>query len=152
MELRSRTEQVMSKRLLCAALAAAAAAGIGLAAQSSSTLNIPVRKASPTDGRQMYVSYCAPCHGIDGRGHGPVAASLRVPPPDLTQFSRDNQGKFPVEHIISVLRFGASTPAHGTSAMPVWGPIFTQADMADTATKTLRINNLSLYLKSIQAK
>ena len=36
---------------------------------------IPVKKTTPTDGKQMYTSYCAPCHGVDGKGHGPAAAA-----------------------------------------------------------------------------
>jgi len=31
-------------------------------------------------GSQMYKEYCAACHGSDGKGRGPVAASLRKTP------------------------------------------------------------------------
>src|SRR5690606_33005064 len=35
-------------------------------------------------GRQLYESYCAICHGEDGKGGGFLASSLRRPPADLT--------------------------------------------------------------------
>lgn len=48
--------------------------------------------ASPTgfsavsiaDGLALYPDHCASCHGAEGRGDGPAAAGLRVPPADLT--------------------------------------------------------------------
>ncbi|MBS0560186.1 MAG: CopD family protein [Proteobacteria bacterium] len=40
--------------------------------------------ASILRGQQIYGAHCAPCHGVDGRGDGPRAASLPVPPTDLT--------------------------------------------------------------------
>lgn len=33
--------------------------------------------------RQLFMQWCAPCHGPGGRGDGPVAARLSVPPRDL---------------------------------------------------------------------
>jgi len=35
-------------------------------------------------GRQRYVTYCAPCHGLSGRGDGPVAREFEPPMGDLT--------------------------------------------------------------------
>ena len=40
------------------------------------------------NGKQMYVSYCAPCHGVDGKGNGPVAAALKKQPADLAVLSK----------------------------------------------------------------
>jgi copper transport protein len=34
-------------------------------------------------GQRVYEQYCATCHGTTGRGDGPLAASLPVPPADL---------------------------------------------------------------------
>jgi len=34
-------------------------------------------------GRQLYLRYCASCHGNDADGRGPVAEDLKVSPPDL---------------------------------------------------------------------
>ncbi len=33
----------------------------------------PGQQNARDNGKQMYASYCASCHGVDGRGNGPVA-------------------------------------------------------------------------------
>ncbi len=35
-------------------------------------------------GKQLYTIYCVPCHGVSGRGDGPVGKKFPVPPMDLT--------------------------------------------------------------------
>ncbi len=40
--------------------------------------------ASIAQGAALYPAHCASCHGTDGRGNGPAAAGLPVPPADLT--------------------------------------------------------------------
>lgn len=142
----------MLKSLLFTALAAAIAVGLGYAEQSNDKVVIPVNKTAPTSGKQMFTSYCAPCHGVDGRGHGPAAVALKMPPTDLTGLSKSNHGKFPGTHIVSTLEFGTSVPAHGTAEMPIWGPILGQMNASNPQEKQLRISNLSRYLESIQAK
>ncbi|MGC2161393.1 MAG: c-type cytochrome [Silvibacterium sp.] len=142
----------MLKRLSLIALAVAFAFGMGYADQTSGKIIIPVNKTSPTSGKQMFTSYCAPCHGVDGRGHGPAAVALKVQPSDLTGLIKLNHGKFPDTHIVSVLEFGAGVPAHGSVEMPVWGPILGQMNSSNLQDKQLRISNLSRYIESIQAK
>ncbi len=145
----------MFKRFLFAAMVAAIAVSMGHAqSQSTKTVTIPVGKTQADNGKQMFESYCAPCHGIDGRGHGPTASALTVAPPDLTVLSKNNHGTFPNTHVVSVLQFGPSLPAHGSSQMPIWGPLLGTADdqsMSDQA-RALRIRNLTRYLESIQEK
>ena len=145
----------MLRNLFFAALALAVAAGIGYANQSTSRkVVIPVSKTSATNGKQMYVNYCAPCHGVDGRGQGPVAAALKKQPADLALLSKNNGGKFPSTHVMTVLQLGTANPSHGTADMPVWGPVLTGMDTTNTEpnVKALRISNLSRYLQSLQAK
>lgn len=36
-------------------------------------------------GRELFQTHCLSCHGPDGRGDGPAAASLEPPPRDLHQ-------------------------------------------------------------------
>ena len=60
------------KRLLVIAMTAAIAAGMGYADQSTRKVILPVNKTAATSGQQMYSNYCAPCHGLDGYGHGPI--------------------------------------------------------------------------------
>jgi mono/diheme cytochrome c family protein len=45
---------------------------------------VPVAMTSPASGKEMYISYCAACHGTDGKGNGPAASALKIPPADLT--------------------------------------------------------------------
>jgi mono/diheme cytochrome c family protein len=145
----------MPKNLFFLAFAVAAAAGIGYANQSTARkVVIQVATTPATNGRQMYVSYCAPCHGVDGRGLGPVAATLQKQPADLALLSKNNGGKYPSRHITSVLQFGAANPSHGTAEMPVWGPVLGAIDRVtdEQNVRALRINNLSRYLETLQAR
>jgi len=108
----------------------------------------------PTDaasGRQTYQYYCASCHGLDAKGGGPAAASLKTPPPDLTKLAKGNGGKFPYEYVSGVVRFGKPISAHGSPDMPVWGPIFNMVDYNEVAVRK-RIRNLCEYLASLQEK
>jgi mono/diheme cytochrome c family protein len=101
-------------------------------------------------GRQIFTSYCAPCHGKDAKGSGPIAPALTVAPPDLTILSKRNNGKFPENHFASVLKNGVNVPAHGTVEMPIWGSTF--ADANTQRIVTIRVNNLIQYLESLQSK
>jgi mono/diheme cytochrome c family protein len=147
----------MLKNLFLTVIAVAISAGIcaaaaGRADQFNATLTIPVQKTTPVSGKQMYSSYCASCHGLNGRGNGPIASSLKTPPADLTVLSKNNGGKFPCAHITTVLQHGVQIPSHGTIEMPVWGPVLGKMDQANPQERLLRISNLSRYLESIQAR
>ena len=73
-------------------------------------------------------------------------------PPDLTTLARRHSGKFPDEYVADVLRNGVVIPAHGPPEMPTWGADFRTRDQLDSTQVTLRITNLSDYIKSLQAK
>jgi mono/diheme cytochrome c family protein len=143
---------LMLKQLLLTAAVITLAANMGYADQSRSKVTIQVGKVTPTSGRQMYASYCAPCHGVDGRGHGTVAANLKSAPSDLTVLSRLNRGKYPDVHIVAVLQGGAAIQGHKTAEMPVWGPILGKMNQTTPEERLLRICNLSRYLDTIQTK
>ena len=142
----------MLKYLLVTALAATLAAGTGYADRSKAKVTIPITKTTPTSGKQMYVNYCAPCHGVDGRGNGPAATALKNLPSDLTVLSRNNNGKFPDAHIVAVLQNGTAISAHGSAGMPVWGPILGKMNQTNSQDRMLRISNLSRFLESMQVK
>ena len=142
----------MLKRLLVVAAAASIALTMSYADQSNNKLVIPVTKANPTDGKQMYASYCAPCHGADGRGNGPVAGALKTQPTDLTGLAKANHGKYPENHVVAVVSFGSETRAHGSAEMPVWGPILGTMSKGNPEEKQLRTTNLSRYVETLQVK
>ncbi|MDE3202283.1 MAG: c-type cytochrome [Acidobacteriota bacterium] len=133
-------------------LAFASIAVYGIAQQPKDKVTIPVHQTAATNGHEMYANYCASCHGMDGKGHGPVAPVLTTPPTDLTLLTRKNGGKFPDTHIAAILQFGVETRAHGNAEMPVWGPILGKMNRANSQERQLRISNLCRYLESIQAK
>jgi hypothetical protein len=101
-------------------------------------------------GELTYKQYCAAGHGADAKGHGPVASLLVTPPPDLTTLARRHLGKFPYDYVSSVIEFGPPGPsAHGSSAMPTWGPIFRYNDKQNERVVRQRIKNLCDYLASL---
>ena len=141
----------MLKGFLVIAAAAALALGFGHA-DPAGKIVIPVNQTAPNDGHEMYVSYCAPCHGTNGKGHGPAADALKPGPSDLTLLTKNNQGHFPDSHIVAILQFGTEVPAHGSATMPVWGPILGKMNRTNAQDKQQRISNLSRYLQSIQER
>ena len=142
----------MLNRILMTALTATLAVGMSYASGTDAKITIPVNRTSAFDGKQMYTSYCAPCHGVEGKGQGPVASALKTPPSDLTVLSRNNHGKFPGLHIVSVLENGVENKAHGTPEMPVWGPILAKMSQVNAQDRQLRVSNLSRYLETMQVK
>lgn len=130
-----------------------AAAAFGIAQTKPQIQQVPIRPTSAASGKQMYNTWCATCHGLDGKGQGPAAVALKQPPTDLTMLTRNNGGKFPDAHIFAVLQFGVETPAHGTKEMPVWGPALRSLNAGNTAASMIeqqRIVNLTAYLRSLQ--
>lgn len=128
-------------------------------AQENQIKKTQVKPTSPVSGAQMFKEYCAVCHGPGGKGDGPVATALKVPPPDLTTLAQRHDGNFPDDYVSNVLKNGVKNPAHGSGEMPVWGPILDTMNRwkalcpgMDETPVTLRIANLSNYLKSIQKK
>ncbi len=132
---------------------AATAAGVPHTDQSNAkSVVITAGKTSPTSGKQMFTSYCASCHGVNAKGNGPMAAALKTQPADLTLLSKGNAGIFPDAHVDAVIRFGSPVRSHGTTQMPVWGPVLGNMNEATPMERQLRIHNLCSYLESIQAK
>jgi mono/diheme cytochrome c family protein len=139
----------MLKSISVTATAVLLAVTLGFADQNQKVV-IPVNRTAANDGKQMYANYCAPCHGMNGKGGGPAASALKTPPTDLTSLRKNNNGKFPETHVVAILQFGVEEPAHGSAAMPVWGPILGTMNRSNSHDKQLRISNLTRYLESIQ--
>ena len=107
---------------------------------------------SPNSGKEMFMSYCASCHGKDAKGDGPAATALKQLPANLTQLAKLNGGKYPNDKVTSVLRGQAHLMAHGDQDMPVWGPVFWRMSQGHEEIVQMRIANLNRYLESIQEK
>jgi mono/diheme cytochrome c family protein len=77
-------------------------------------------------GRQTYLTYCASCHGVAGKGDGPMLRHLVQAPSDLTLLAKRHGGVFPSLRVADSID-GRSSPQsgpHGTREMPVWGTVF----------------------------
>ena len=107
---------------------------------------------SPASGKEMFVSYCASCHGKDAKGNGPAAAALKQLPADLTTLAKRNGGKYPSDKITTILRGQTNLMAHGDQEMPVWGPVFWRLSGGHEEQVQMRIANLNRYLESLQEK
>lgn len=102
-------------------------------------------------GKDSFEAYCAACHGSDARGGGPVARSLKGMPADLTALASRNREVFPRDRVRATLTgTGRTVAAHGTTEMPIWGPMF-RAFESDARVR-VRIDNLVNYLETIQAR
>ncbi len=68
----------------------------------------------------LYTQRCLSCHGLSGRGDGPVAASLPVPTPDFREtVERKSTGQ--IRRII----------AEGKGIMPAFEPALRQSEITD---------------------
>ena len=126
--------------------AAALLASIGASAFEAVTL-------ADYSGEEIFLKYCAACHGESGRGDGPVASGLVTAVPDLTAISR-RYGEFPAMLVADTIDGrGARVDAHGTRTMPVWGYEFWVEEGGDVvAQREMKqvIAKLVDYLRSIQ--
>lgn len=79
----------------------------------------------PDFGKYEYYTKCSSCHGISGKGDGPVAKFLTKAPPDLTTYAKRNGGAFPTQLAWQVIDGRpVEIGAHGTRDMPIWGQEF----------------------------
>ena len=122
--------------------------------QEKTIKKVPIKHTAASSGEEMFGEYCAVCHGKAGKGDGPAASALKTAPADLSTLAKRNDGKFPADHVNSILRFGTATPAHGTADMPIWGGLFSalESKTATGGVVQLRIFNLTKYIESLQTK
>ena len=121
---------------------------------------IGLRGTSPAAedaGKKDFIENCAPCHGIDGKGHG--AALYITPnakPPDLTVLSKNNGGRFPTKRVYKSIDGRNGIPSHQRFDMPFWGTTFQPegkefTPASDAAVKA-RIMTIVAYIKRLQEK
>jgi mono/diheme cytochrome c family protein len=120
------------------------------------TRNVSIRYTSPFAGEKMYASYCAACHGDQGKGDGPAAAAMSTPLRDLTTLSKSNAGRFPRTRVFFTILNG-KTPQQREqgSVMPGWeNPFYSlcAGQRGCGAQVQMRVVRLTDYLESLQLK
>lgn len=127
-------------------LAMVAAAGIA-AAQNSEVEN----------GQDLYLYFCAECHGKDAESVGPMAEMLAIKPPMLTSLAERNGGNFPTESVAMQIDGRISLPSHGY--MPVFGPyldsvqsVAIKLPSGQPMMVTQNLADLIAYLQFVQAE
>jgi mono/diheme cytochrome c family protein len=104
-------------------------------------------------GGDLYQRFCASCHGAQGRGDGPVAASFKIEVPDLTLIARRANNAYPRERVVRIIDGRHIIGAHGSRTMPVWGEDLSQLEVgnpdAERATRIV-IDRIADYLGQLQ--
>ena len=106
-------------------------------------------------GKMYYRQYCATCHGPNGKGDGPLAASLKSKSTDLTQLAKKNGGKFPYMDVLDYIDGEKPVASHGSKEMPAWGETFQSDSAGDPMQQAMvrgRLMLLTDYIRSIQEK
>lgn len=83
---------------------------------------IPPNEDSVAAGQALYQRNCVPCHGVSGRGDGPVGLTLNPPPANLTIHT------VPGVHPDGQLYLWISDGFPGASAMPAFRTIIADDD------------------------
>jgi mono/diheme cytochrome c family protein len=119
---------------------------------------VSAQEPDPATGRDIYMSHCVQCHGIDAKGDGPMAEMIAIDTPDLKGLAVRNNGIFPTEVVARQIDGRAPMLAHGGD-MPLFGP-FLSSDQNVTLRLPsgqpmmtgLPLANVVIYLESIQEK
>jgi cytochrome c oxidase cbb3-type subunit III len=78
--------------------------------------------------KQNYDTFCVKCHGADGKGDGPAAATLSTKPRDFTDCAR--MSKITDDTLFNVIKNGGA--AAGLSKdMAAWGSGFEDNEIHD---------------------
>jgi mono/diheme cytochrome c family protein len=109
-------------------------------------------------GQAEFKMHCAACHGMEGRGDGPIGPLLKTPAPNLALISERNGGKFPFQKVYEIIDGSSALAAHGTRDMPLWGVRYRKEPMPLTpdqvsvtnAEVEQRILSLVYYLGTLQ--
>lgn len=138
---------MMRTLMVAAVLAVSPTLGWAQADKPVPTIKREAAKPVPaSDGAQMFMSYCSPCHGKMGRGDGPAAPALKTKPTDLTQLKKNHGGTYATKEFQDKMTGASMSVSHGTAEMPIWGPIFRDIG----GSQELRLFNLKQYIDAMQ--
>ena len=125
---------------------------IALLAMFSLALTASAQENDASRGRQLFLQYCASCHGLNGAGDGPVAKALTKRPANLRLLSEKYGSPLGVSALAEIIDGRKAVRAHGTHEMPVWGERLyatSQGNQGETGiSDTLR--QIIVYLNTIQ--
>ncbi|MDA5093906.1 c-type cytochrome [Aliiroseovarius sp. KMU-50] len=121
---------------------------------------LPHTALADSPGEELYLTYCASCHGAQADGNGPMNDVLTMKVPDLTTITQRNDGNFPFLKVVHMVDGRSGVMAHG-SEMPVWGDQFAEqfereksngmkGDLSTIYKVRGRVLSLVYYLESIQ--
>jgi hypothetical protein len=106
-------------------------------------------------GKQHYLTDCAHCHGVDGKGGVPEMRAVQgYITMDLTQLSKSNAGQFPRQEVFDAIDGRKRFPAHFIGDMPTFGLKYQQDRLGPESEEKVRhrISALVDYVESLQAK
>ena len=108
-------------------------------------------------GADEYRISCMSCHGVGGKGNGPMAKVLKVQPSNLTTIAKSNEGIFPLDKVFRTIDGRYGVTGHGDRDMPIWGARYLKGAarygvFGGEDVVQLRILELVYYIQSIQAE
>jgi len=100
------------------------------AAMTEAQANVSASDKGAT-GEGAYMGYCLPCHGMEGKGDGPLAESIAdendgLKPRNFT--NADYMSTRTDEELFKVIKFGGKKSGF-SEVMPDWGYNFPDADI-----------------------
>jgi len=116
------------------------------------TAEAPVHKETDpiARGKELYISYCAICHGKDGEA-GPMSEEMKVTPPDMATIAARNGGEFPEERIFDIIKGNKDITGHNADNMPIWGETFEESEGLESEEEVNQeIRHIVSYLETIQ--
>lgn len=113
--------QMFLKKQEEAKKAAAATAGAG--GETATAAAVP--------GKATYETYCAACHGVDGKADGPGALAMNPKPRAFTD--KTWQSKVDDAHIAKVIKEGGASVGLSASMAP-WGAVIKDDELKDVVS------------------
>lgn len=84
-------------------------------------------------GRQIFISHCVLCHGLEGKGDGRMARLINNPPPfNLTQSTR------PANYLKSIISLGGESLSRSPQ-MPAWREELNEAEIEALVSYLLKL-------------
>jgi mono/diheme cytochrome c family protein len=96
------------------------------------------RSQTVSEGKKLYATYCATCHGDQGKGDGVAARSLPVKPADHTNNAVMSQ--LSDKYLTDIITKGGSA-VNKSGFMPGWGSSLNAKQVADVVAYVRSLAN-----------